>query len=97
MCQFDGLKNKQVVLSHSVTNLLILGLTPRQLMSLPASVVLLITFASSLDPDQARRIIGPDLYPNCLRLMVFLIFFSEKVMKKSANYKKCKITAFCKE
>ena len=27
---------------------------------------LLITFANSLDLDQARQIVGPDLYPNCL-------------------------------
>ena len=26
---------------------------------------LLITFANSLDPVQARLYIGPDLYPNC--------------------------------
>ena len=37
--------------------------------SLPASgdfCCLLITFANSLDPDQARQIVGPDLDPNCL-------------------------------
>ena len=27
---------------------------------------LLITFANSLDPDQARQSVGPDLDPNCL-------------------------------
>ena len=27
---------------------------------------LLITFANSLDPDQARQKVGPDLDPNCL-------------------------------
>ena len=27
---------------------------------------LLITFAISLDPDQARHFVGPDLDPNCL-------------------------------
>ena len=27
---------------------------------------LLITYANSLDPDQARRSVGPDLDPNCL-------------------------------
>ena len=27
---------------------------------------LLITFANSLDPDQARQNVGPDLDPNCL-------------------------------
>ena len=29
---------------------------------------LLITFANSLDPDQARQQVGPDLDPNCLTL-----------------------------
>ena len=29
---------------------------------------LLITFANSLDPDQAQRCIRPDLDPNCLTL-----------------------------
>ena len=29
---------------------------------------LLITFANSLDPDQARQNVGPDRYPNCLTL-----------------------------
>ena len=28
---------------------------------------LLITFANSLDPDQARQNVGPDLDPNCLK------------------------------
>ena len=27
---------------------------------------LLITFANSLDPDQARQNVGPNLDPNCL-------------------------------
>ena len=31
-------------------------------------VLLLITFANSLDPDQARQNVGPDLDPNCLTL-----------------------------
>ena len=37
--------------------------------SLPASsdfCHLLITFAKSLEPDQARQNVGPDLDPNCL-------------------------------
>ena len=29
---------------------------------------LLTTFANSLDPDQARRFVGPDLDPICLTL-----------------------------
>ena len=39
--------------------------------SLPASCAfyrLLIIFASSLDPDQARQKVGPDLDSNCLTL-----------------------------
>ena len=34
--------------------------------SLPASGHLLITFANSLDTDQAQQNVGPDLDPNCL-------------------------------
>ena len=30
---------------------------------------LLISFANSLDPDQARQNVGPDLDPNCLTLI----------------------------
>ena len=29
---------------------------------------LLITFANSFDPDQARQNVGPDLDPNCLTM-----------------------------
>ena len=36
------------------------------LISLPAMSVALITFANSLDPDQAQQNVGPDLDPNCL-------------------------------
>ena len=37
--------------------------------SLPAMQChLLITFATSLDPDQAQQNIGPDMGPNCLTL-----------------------------
>ena len=39
---------------------------------------LLIIFANSLDSDQARQNVGPDLDPNCLTLMVFLKEFFEK-------------------
>ena len=39
----------------------------------------LITFANSLDPDQARHNVRPDLDPNYLTLMVFLKEFFEKV------------------
>ena len=31
---------------------------------------LLITFVNSLDPDQARQNVGPDLDPNCLTLII---------------------------
>ena len=33
---------------------------------LGATCCLLITFANSLDPDQARQNVGPDLDPHCL-------------------------------
>ena len=36
---------------------------------------LLKTFANSLDPDQDRQNVGPDLDSNRLTLKVFLIFF----------------------
>ena len=32
----------------------------------PGSTTSVITFANSLDPDQARQNVGPDLDPNCL-------------------------------
>ena len=47
----------------------VLGSSYSVLNSLPASgnfCNLLITFANSLDPDQARQNVGPDLDPNCL-------------------------------
>ena len=34
--------------------------------------LLLIIFANSLDPDQDRQTVGPDLDPNHLTLIVFL-------------------------
>ena len=48
-----------------------------------------MTFANSLDPDQARQYVGPDLGTNCLTLMVFLKEFFEKVFfeKQSADDK----------
>ena len=66
---------------------------------------LLITFANSLDPDQARQNVGPDLDPNCLTLMVFLkdCFLKKKKLKKKKKKKKkqttkkaCKITQHAK-
>ena len=38
---------------------------------------LLITFANSLDPDQAQQNAWPDMDPNCLTLMVFLKIFQK--------------------
>ena len=46
---------------------------------------LLITFANSLDPDQARQIVGPDLDPNCLSLMAFQKELIEKVKKNNPS------------
>ena len=46
---------------------------------------LLISFANTLDPDQARQNVGPDLDPNCLTLMAVLKFFSKK-LKSMQNY-----------
>ena len=44
---------------------------------------LLLTFANSFDPDQARHNLGPDLDPNCLTLIFFPKgYFGEKKMKK---------------
>ena len=58
---------------------------------------LLITFANSSDPDQARQNIGSDLDSNVLTLMVFLEDFFEKVylkisrrQKSMQNYPACK-------
>ena len=53
------------------------------------------TFTNSLETDQARQNVGPDLNPNCLTLMVFLKELFEKVVfdENSAEDKKaCKIT-----
>ena len=70
--------------------------------SFPASgdfCPLLITFANSLVPYQARQNVEPDLDPNCLTLMVYLKdFFLEKVnfkkknrrQKSMQNYRECK-------
>ena len=54
-----------------------------------------ITFANSLDPDQARQNVGPDLDPICvtqIMQMVFLREFFEKVdfEEKSAVTKSVK-------
>ena len=44
---------------------------------------LLITFANSLDPDQARQNFRSDLNPKCLTMTAFLKWFLKKV-----NFKK---------
>ena len=46
---------------------------------------LLITFANSLDPDQARQNVRPDLDPNYLTLMVFLKIFLKKLILQNKN------------
>ena len=46
---------------------------------------LLVTFANSLDPDQAQQNVGPDLDLNCLTLMVFLKDFFEKMILKKVS------------
>ena len=43
---------------------------------------MLITFANSLDPDQARQNVGPDLDPNCLK---FDSIFSKKNFSKKVD------------
>ena len=47
---------------------------------------MLITFANSLDPDQARQYVGLDLDPNCLTLWwYFWKNFSKKLILKKIN------------
>ena len=43
---------------------------------------LLITFAISLDPEEARQNVGPHLDTNCLTLMVFMKEFLKKLLLK---------------
>ena len=54
---------------------------------LAATCHLLITFANSLDPDQDRKNVSPDLDPNRLTLIVFLkeFFLKSKFWKKLAD------------
>ena len=65
---------------------------PKTFNSFPISghfCCLLITFANSLDPDQAQQNVGPDLDPSYLTQMVFLKDFLEKVyFKKNPQTKK---------
>ena len=53
---------------------------------------LLINFANSLDPDQARQKVGPDLDPNGLTLMVFL----KELLKKGVFGKNQQTTMYAK-
>ena len=55
-------------ISERILKKLILKRLSRRQKTLLTEVHLLITFANSLDPDQARQNAGPDLYPNCLTL-----------------------------
>ena len=62
---------------------------------------LLITFANSLDPDQARQNVGSDLDPNCLTLWWYSweIILEKLILKKifhrrqksMQNYPSCKV------
>ena len=51
---------------------------------------LLITFANSLEPDQAWQNVGPDLDPNCLTLWWYSwkIFFKISIFKKIHRWQK---------
>ena len=42
-------------------------------------------FCEQFDPDQARQNVGPDLDANCLKLIVFLKEFLEKVDFENKN------------
>ena len=54
---------------------------------------MLISFANSLSPDQARHFVGPDLDPKCLTLMICLNNFFEKMIliKKQTTEKHAKL------
>ena len=75
-------------ISKHISNCLLLKFFPAQsINSFPASGDfrhLLITFANSLDPDQARQNIRPDLDQNCLTLWWYSwkIFLKSKIKKK---------------
>ena len=48
---------------------------------------LLITFTNSLNPDQDRQNVGPDLDPNCLTLILFLKeTFERKVSRRQQKH-----------
>ena len=46
-----------------------------------------MTFANSLDTDQAQQSVGPDLYPNCLTLLWYSgeNFFKNKLILKKIS------------
>ena len=54
---------------------------------------MLITFANSLDPDQAQQNVRPDLDPNCLTLLtVFLEDLKKKKKKEKEKRKEKKMS-----
>ena len=55
--------------------------------------LLLITFVNSLEPDQARQNVWPDLDPNCLILMVVL---KKNFMKKFVRRQHMQFTQHAK-
>ena len=55
----------------------------------------ILNFANSLDPDQDRQNVGPDLDPNLLTLKVFMKDFFEKLILKK-NQTTSKITQHAK-
>ena len=64
--------------------------------SLPTKCRLLITFANSLDPDQARQNVGPDLDQNCLTLWSYSWknFSKKLILKKISRRQKKRETKF---
>ena len=47
---------------------------------------LLKTFANSLDPDQDRRSVGPDLGPNCFDTLIVYMYVPERKFCKKENF-----------
>ena len=78
------------------------SLINRSTQSQPANDAWLIIFANTLDPDQARQNVRPDLdlnlfYIDNFYLLILESFFKLILKKKSADDKKeCKITALTK-
>ena len=73
-------------------------------LSLEPLCCLLITFANSLDPDQALQNVGPDLNPICLTLSMKKFCKQQKSMKNSSGGKEllsCELLVsadnFCKQ